>query len=517
MAQQKKLVLIVLLITCLSEIFALDISDSQGKILGKSAKTIERNGIIYLASADLAKIFPAEAPYQFKIGGQAVSFSADNSFCVINKEIFNLSYNCLEESKLLYFPLKSFIAVYNQANAKSVLRYSDKQLIIDTAKDKVVQLPNNSVKDTLKPLTTVKSLANKAGFNIQNIVLTEKKNGTAITLMTTKKFSTGDISCSLNRDNSFYITVYKGTFDQLMADSIMPAGIVKSVTINQERQSLQISFELKRELLSRSVIIQNDKIIINLITERTAEITDAAVMRKLEKDKEDWKIDNIIIDPGHGGKDPGAVGKGGTYEKDITLKIAKHLQKLLESESGIKATLTRDNDSFVALNERTRIANARKGKLFVSIHCNANKNRQVSGFETFFLKPARTESAMEVAAFENSVIKYEADKDHYKELTDQDYIVLSMMQANFVKESEVWASSVQKEIAEFSEYKSRGVDQAGFYVLIGASMPAVLVETGFISNQKEEKSLKNSKYQKELAQAICKSILYLKKKIEKNE
>jgi len=513
MAQQKTLILIIVFLV-LSNLFAFDITDRQGKIICKSVKTIERNKVLYIAAEDFSKSFPADTPYLFKIGTKSVVMTADNIFCAINDKLYNLSYGCIVDSKKIYFPLKSFIAVFNQQQNQPVLSLTPDKLIVDLPQPRLNQVVNSTTKDSLKPDIVKNTADDKSKFNINGITLTEKKNGTSIVLSTAKKFSSGDVSCSQNRDNSFYVTVYKGTYNQLSTDSIIPAGIVKKVTVSQQKQSLQISFEFKRELLSRSIIIQNDKIIINLITERAAEIPDATVMRKLEQDKENWKIDNIIIDPGHGGKDPGAVGKNGTYEKTITLKIAKYLQELLETENDIKVTLTRNNDSFVALNERTRIANASNGKLFVSIHCNANKNRSVSGFETFFLKPARTESALEVAALENSVIKYEADKESYKELTDHDYIVLSMMQANFVKESESWGSNLQKEIAEFSEYKSRGVDQAGFYVLIGASMPAVLVETGFISNLKEEKSLKNSKYQKQLAKAIYNSILNLKKKVE---
>jgi len=225
---------------------------------------------------------------------------------------------------------------------------------------------------------------------------------------------------------------------------------------------------------------------------------------KNERDK--WAFDVIVLDPGHGGKDPGAVGKKKTKEKNITLQVAKRLKPLLEKRLHVRVVLTRDRDEFIPLAERGKIANTAGGKLFVSIHCNAAKNRTASGIETYFLAPARRERALEVALAENSVIQYEETTTQYPDLTDEGYILTAMAQGHFMKESEDLAGMVQDETSRALNLTNRGVDQAGFYVLIGASMPAILFEMGFISHRKEEMLLRSSDFQQELAEALYRSI-----------
>jgi len=234
---------------------------------------------------------------------------------------------------------------------------------------------------------------------------------------------------------------------------------------------------------------------------------DTPVEEELREAKRSWRIDKIIIDPGHGGKDPGAVGRKKTREKDIALDIGLRLRKALRERSRAEVLMTRDDDTFIPLGERTRIANRSGGKLFVSIHCNSSRNRRAHGLETYFLSPARTERAMKVALKENSVIQYEESRDQYKDLTEENFILLAMAQAQFVKESEQLAALVQKEVHKRTRLIDRGVDQAGFYVLIGASMPAILIETAFISNPNEEGQLRSKAFRQKLADGICDAIL----------
>jgi N-acetylmuramoyl-L-alanine amidase len=225
---------------------------------------------------------------------------------------------------------------------------------------------------------------------------------------------------------------------------------------------------------------------------------------KNQRDK--WAFDVIVLDPGHGGKDPGAIGRKKTKEKNITLQVAKRLKPLLEKRLHVRVVMTRDRDVFVPLAERGKIANAAGGKLFVSIHCNASRNRKASGIETYFLAPARRERALEVALAENSVIKYEETTAEYPDLTDEGYILTAMAQGHFMKESEDLAGTIQEKTCQALNLPNRGVDQAGFYVLIGASMPAILFEMGFISHRKEEMLLRSSEFQQELAEALYRSI-----------
>jgi len=224
----------------------------------------------------------------------------------------------------------------------------------------------------------------------------------------------------------------------------------------------------------------------------------------LSNEKEKWEFKTIIIDAGHGGKDPGAVGYRGTKEKDIALDVAKRLEKKISRNMNVKVIMTRDEDVFLRLSERTKIANDNKGSLFISIHTNAAEDRRASGFETFLIGLNKNEYAAKVAARENAVLELEGSAK--KDLSGEDLIQATMAQASFAAYSETFADLVQKEIKKRVQSKDRGVKQAGFVVLARASMPNVLVELGFISNPSEEKKLRSPQYRDQLATAIYRAI-----------
>ena len=224
----------------------------------------------------------------------------------------------------------------------------------------------------------------------------------------------------------------------------------------------------------------------------------------LSNEKEKWEFKTIIIDAGHGGKDPGAVGYRGTKEKDITLDVAKRLEKKISRNMNVKVIMTRDEDVFLRLSERTKIANDNKGSLFISIHTNAAEDRRASGFETFLIGLNKNEYAAKVAARENAVLELEGSAK--KDLSGEDLIQATMAQASFAAYSETFADLVQKEIKKRVQSKDRGVKQAGFVVLARASMPNVLVELGFISNPSEEKKLRSPQYRDQLATAIYRAV-----------
>ncbi len=226
--------------------------------------------------------------------------------------------------------------------------------------------------------------------------------------------------------------------------------------------------------------------------------------KNIVAEKNKWRFSTIIIDPGHGGKDPGAVGYRGTLEKDIALDVAKRLEKKITKNMKIKTVLTRDEDIFLKLGERTKIANENNGSLFISIHANAATDRRASGFETFLIGPNKNEAAVRVAARENAVLELEGFSG--KQLTNEDLIKATIAQSAFASKSEQFAALVQEEIGKRVQGKNRGVKQAGFYVLMGASMPNVLVELGFISNLAEEKKLRSSQYREVLATAIFRAV-----------
>jgi len=221
------------------------------------------------------------------------------------------------------------------------------------------------------------------------------------------------------------------------------------------------------------------------------------------------KARRIILDPGHGGKDPGAIGSAGLKEKEVTLKVADDLAKLLKKESGVEVYLTREKDQFISLDRRVELANQWKGDIFISIHANAGFNKVAHGVETFFnSKHPYGEGATEVAKREN------------KELSDNispeaEMILWDMLQTRYRQESNELSHIVQKRLSEATGLEDRGTKSAGFYVLRGVAMPAILVEIGFISNPVEERKLKNEDFRKKIVQGIFKGIKeYMERVIE---
>ncbi len=215
-------------------------------------------------------------------------------------------------------------------------------------------------------------------------------------------------------------------------------------------------------------------------------------------------VSRIVIDPGHGGKDYGAPGYlKGVHEKDVVLQIAKRLARKVETELKCDAVLTRTTDRYLTLEERTAIANTQNADLFISIHTNAVRDRRAYGIETFFLNLATDEDAIRVAARENATSA--------KNISDLETILYDLMQNAKISESSRLAAMVQQEVYlhlknNFSHIRSKGVKQAPFYVLLGAQMPALLVETSFISNPRECKRLISAKYQEELCDGIIRGI-----------
>ena len=218
----------------------------------------------------------------------------------------------------------------------------------------------------------------------------------------------------------------------------------------------------------------------------------------------------IVVDPGHGGKDPGAIGYRGIREKDITLAVAREVRRIAEKRLGVKVVLTRTRDVFIPLWERSKIANRLGASMFISIHCNFSRNHYARGLETYFLSNARTKWERAVAALENASVKYEIN--YQKQYGMVRKILGDMAQNRYLKESQVLAESIQESVVRKTGTVNRGIKQAGFYVLLFTHTPSVLVETGFISNPREAKRLKSRWYIRRIAEGIVDGIaLYLNK------
>lgn len=211
---------------------------------------------------------------------------------------------------------------------------------------------------------------------------------------------------------------------------------------------------------------------------------------------------HVVIDAGHGGKDPGAIGFSGLIEKDVVLDIAKRLRDLMQQEPQWRVTLTRDTDIFIPLEERTAMANANGADLFVSIHANAAERSDAYGIETYFLDLATDEQSMHVAARENAT--------PLSKVNDLQHILRDLLMTSKRNESSLLAGSVQRAMVQApgvgKNGRDLGVKHAPFLVLMGAEMPSILVETGFISHPGEERKLADPKYRAQAARAIFEGI-----------
>ena len=224
-----------------------------------------------------------------------------------------------------------------------------------------------------------------------------------------------------------------------------------------------------------------------------------------------YHVRRLVLDPGHGGFDSGAVGLGKLQEKNVTLDLAKRTARILENQKApFELFMTRTDDYYIPLSARTTTANQYNADLFVSFHINANANRKPNGLDTYYCsEKASSKEALRVAEFENSVIKF--DK---KELVQKGYVNIEDMLFRFERRR-YWeaggkiAGIIQKNIADRVDMKDRGVHSANFYVLRRAKMPSILLETGFISNPEQEALLKKDTYRENLAVSIAASLSQL--------
>lgn len=229
--------------------------------------------------------------------------------------------------------------------------------------------------------------------------------------------------------------------------------------------------------------------------------------------KNKLRFDKVVIDAGHGGWEPGAIGHKGVLEKDITLKIALMTGKLIEERiDGVEVVYTRDDDSYPTLDDRGHFANLEGGDLFISIHCNSAVP-QAYGTEVYILGQSKSKEAQQVMMRENSVFKNEGQR----EITDEDLIVYELAHSGNLAISEKIASYISWQFKNKAKRRSRGVKQAPFQVLYGASMPAVLVETGFITNPNEMKFLNTERGQMLIASAIYRAVKQYKLEVDPDE
>jgi len=457
-------------------------------------RTINDKNIRYASIQDFASLFNARTFFSEQnkkivvyLNDKILKISAFNPFFLIDQQVYQLPIETKFVQGEIYVPLNYFLEIIDK------------------------NIPNRIVYNKWNNQLEIIATAARDLSNITNIGLEEKVNGTLISITTSKDFSESELSLRFGHD-WIYVDVYGGKVDSSSLYAAYGTGLVAEVVPSQVSDELaQVGFRLRDKAIEKQLILQNPNNI--LVSVKTKKDLSTDITSSLEREKRRWRIDRIVIDPGHGGKDPGAVGKYGTKEKDVVLAISHYLKALLEDNLGIEVLMTREDDRFLELNQRTEFANRNQAKIFISIHANGNNSRKVRGVSTYFLGPENTEEAREVANLENSVIKLE-NESRYVDLSQENYILSAMAQNIYNKESQDLADIVQREISQQCNLRDIGVKQAGFYVLWGASMPNILIETAFITNPNEERQLRSSAFQKKQAFAIYQSIKKFKERYE---
>jgi len=362
------------------------------------------------------------------------------------------------------------------------------------------------------------------GVNVEN-----KANGAVVMFAASGK----SVRARLKKPDAngrAYLTLQNASCDVDALTKLFSGGLVKSVTpISSSGGELQFAIDLDKEgYRIKTVDFQrdepNNRYLVYIMSE--ADVKDIRMKEKeqqiasvLNSDVEKWRLNTIVLDAGHGGHDPGAIGVRGTREKDVVLNIVRDLGNLIAQKwPDVKVVYTRKDDRFIPLHERGKIANRNGGKLFISVHCNANKKNHIKCSEVYILGPHKSKDALEVAMFENSVITKESDyKERYKGFSAEYLIMSSMAQSAFAKQSADLAVEVQNRIGRPDSTNGRGVRQAGFMVLWTPSMPSILVEAGYLSNVEEERVLRDRQEQTKIAYRVFQGIESYRKNYEREQ
>lgn len=452
--------------------------------------------ITYISFSELVDIIGGSIDWQV-IGHQVQYVQDTNRFEFVvgspffkrNDSLFNMTFLAEFRDGQLFVPAETFVPSFDQVSH---------QRISWSEGSRTLQIDSEY-------------------FNVTDMSIEAKANGLLIEI-----FLTGALAYDIfvTEGNWINVSIRGGKLNVPRLQSREDRRFMYDLKTHQQTETGQVSFRLKRRVERWTHKLQEDPPRIQIsIPDITFDMAESDTSPRVGPDD---KIDVIVIDPGHGGSHYGAIGQKGSREKDLALDIAKKLAKLIRKDKQFKVIMTRDRDETVTLQERADVANKASADLFVSIHANSSTKRHIRGWNVFFLAPAKNDSARAVAQFENSA--FFRDQFHENpEMEDENgnsfddpvlNILNEMIMTEFQAESHDLAMMVDREFRRHLKTSARGVDQAGFYVLNMVFAPSVLIETGFISNQQEEKILGHKDYQESVAQAMYNAIKRFKAKYE---
>jgi N-acetylmuramoyl-L-alanine amidase len=356
------------------------------------------------------------------------------------------------------------------------------------------------------------------GLNILGIQMTDRPGqGTEVEILLTEPLAYESFS---EGEGWLHITFAGARADVAALTRTRCVGLVRRLEVFEEQNILQISFKLSRRYNEQPEFYPTaDGLLLSLRRSAAGERIDTSSPNPVAPRR---GIQTVVIDPGHGGQDPGSIGPTGLQEKDVVLDVALRLRELIQRDprtSDIEVVMTRETDDFPELAERYEIANERQGDLFISIHANGFDNPSANGFMTFFLSEARNDESRQVATLENSVVRFEENSRALQLDSGEPMlrgILGELISTKFLEESQVLAGLVQDELIGRIRHQvqPRRLDQAGFMVLNGASMPSVLVEIAFITNRAEENFLRQNSFKNRVAEALHEAIVKYIERVE---
>lgn len=519
--------------------------------------SILRNGELFVSAKDMFKELKCSTRWfednqRMRISSKSIKavVESNSDSAYINKEYIHFGSRTFTKSNVLYVPFSFFENPYVQDSFKKEMEYKNGKINLQTYYDIDVKYLSGGKKENTSVLEI--EVRNDVNYKAQiknkraaEIVfydsnIKSKKNlrindRNIYTIYFSQQNKNALLKVILKNSAKGWDLYQKG--DKLMLQFSNTGPSLKNVysgmaySSSQDYQYASVSEVVEKEYISKSkediegLEPEAEELDPNVFFDETSSVkplktpsepTQAPSKTKIT-DIIDTSVDTngrkmrIVIDPGHGGKDPGATRRRSKQEKDINLRIARYLADLLKKNKNFDVKLTRSSDKFVALSRRAEISNNYKADLFVSIHTNAARRKGANGFEVYILSTKASDKlAEEVAEFENKVIEFEEDKTHYE---FADVLLASLARNEFLNASSDAASRVRNRTKKHSSYTRISVDinnsikQANFYVLRGVKSPGILIELGYISNSKDRKQLNNINVRRRLTQGIYEGIV----------
>jgi N-acetylmuramoyl-L-alanine amidase len=494
---------------------------AEGKWQGGNFPDTSFEGMRYVSTAFLESLFGKEGSWvpdrqKFVIAdaaGRKWTFTLDNPYMNVGDEVFNLGFPLRRGPQLLYLPLPSLLRILGKHGFAVAAPGPLAETRLEAA--------------GLQGGTHGNAGPQPGGYNIFDLGAEDRDNGTLVSLRTAGKLDWESFWVPPH----FILKFAGGLLSPKFPPKTQGLGLVKNILAMQEKDQAQITLTIHKPIDTVEVAYSEESpgylVTVRRQTDKKAKAEKAEKAR--EENEKSGKPGaqgsaggtgpvggtgpaggTIIIDPGHGGKDQGAQVSG-VNEAQITLAVGLALKEAL-AKLGYKALLTRDKDEFVSLEERPKFASSQGGDLFVSLHCNSmagspKRKKAVSGFTAYILREGESEEDKALARRENQAVSDESGHANKSEISPVEWILLEHQLNLYSKESESFASRLIDEFSGFPiEKYGTGASQAGFYVLVGAYMPAVLFEMGFLTNEKDRRLLASEKGQKQVAEKLAKAI-----------